>query len=249
MWMPPFANTQKFANLDSLMTDCKSEHEHLLLVEGVNDCHSVAHLFWLFHKADPHFGIHECGNDNGVLDSLAARLVSSQRKQKVLGVILDSDIEGLTPDQVIASRLDQLVSRAGQYYHLPGSFPSDGLIVDPLSSRLEAARLPTLGVWLMPNNRSHGMFEDLLMQSMSLEALEYTRSIVLKAREDRVASFRDIHLSKSIVRTYLAWQDPPDIPFLGLAIRKGTFERIRTECRPFLKWLEALFGLPPSSGS
>ena len=248
MWMPPFANTRKFVNLGPLMIDCKSEHERLLLVEGVNDCHSVFHLFWMFQRADPNFGFHECGNDNGVLDSLAARLVSSRHKQKILGLILDSDMEGPPPNEVIASRLDQLVSRAGQYYPLPASFPSDGLIVDPLSGRPEAARLPKLGVWLMPNNQSHGMFEDLLAQSMSLEAEEYTRRIVLRAREDKIASFKDTHLSKSIVRTYLAWQDPPDIPYLGLAIRKGAFERIMSECRPFMEWLQALFGLLEASG-
>ena len=44
--------------------DSKSESELLLLVEGVNDCHAVFQLMWLVYRADPVFGIHECGNDD-----------------------------------------------------------------------------------------------------------------------------------------------------------------------------------------
>src|ERR1035437_5480289 len=147
--------------------DSKSESELLLLVEGVNDCHAVSQLMWLVSSADPGFGIHECGNDDKVLDSLASRIVSTRPRQRVLGLILDADIEGLRPDQVIQSRLDQLAARVGTYYPLPTVFPEGGLILDPLASRPEADRLPKLGVWLMPNNKAYGMFEDLLMGSLS----------------------------------------------------------------------------------
>ena len=91
--------------------NCKSEDERLLLVEGVNDCHAVFQLMWLVNKAAPVFGIHECGSDDKVLENMAARLVSSSPRQKALGLILDSDIEGVKAGQVIQSRLDQLQSR------------------------------------------------------------------------------------------------------------------------------------------
>jgi hypothetical protein len=86
--------------------DSKSESERLLLVEGINDCHAIFHLIRLVCQADPVFGIHQCGGDNGVLDSLAARLVTSTPKQKILGLVLDADVEGLNPDKVVKSRLD-----------------------------------------------------------------------------------------------------------------------------------------------
>src|ERR1035438_4903614 len=130
-----------------MAVDSKSESERLLLVEGVNDCHAVFQLMWLIYQCDPIFGIHECGNDDKVLDSLASRIVSTHPKQKVLGLILDSDIEGVHADHVIQSRLDQLVPRVGAYYPLPTTFPEGGLIVDPLAGNLVADRLPKLGVW------------------------------------------------------------------------------------------------------
>jgi hypothetical protein len=224
--------------------DSKSESELLLLVEGLNDCHSVFQLMWLVYRADPVFGIHECGNDDKVLDSLASRIVSTRPRQRVLGLILDADIEGLRPDQVIQSRLDQLAARVGTYYPLPTVFPEGGLILDPLASRPEADRLPKLGVWLMPNNKAYGMFEDLLMGSLSDRVAAYTTTVVKQSKADGVAKFKDVHLSKAVIRTYLAWQDPPDIQYLGLAIKRGAFENIEAECKQFVQWLEQLFGLP-----
>src|ERR1017187_7842036 len=175
--------------------DSKSESELLLLVEGVNDCHAVFQLMWLTYRADPVFGIHECGNDDRVLDSLASRIVSTRPRQKVLGLILDADIEGLRPDQVIQSRLDQLVARVGTYYPLPNVFPEQGLILDALASRPEADRLPRLGVWLMPNNKAYGMFEDLLMSSLPDRVAAYTTTVVKQSKEDGIARFKDVHLS------------------------------------------------------
>jgi hypothetical protein len=224
--------------------DSKSESELLLLVEGLNDCHAVFQLMWLIYRADPVFGIYECGSDDKVLDSLASRIVSTRPRQRVLGLILDADIEGLHPDQVIQSRLDQLAARVGTYYPLPTVFPAGGLILDPLASRPEADRLPKLGVWLMPNNKAYGMFEDLLMGSLSGQVAAYTTTVVKQSKADGVARFKDVHLSKAVIRTYLAWQDPPDIQYLGLAIKRGAFENIEAACKQFVQWLEQLFGSP-----
>jgi hypothetical protein len=224
--------------------DSKSESELLLLVEGVNDCHAVFQLMWLVYHADPVFGIHECGNDDKVLDSLASRIVSTRSRQRVLGLILDADIVGLRPDQVIQSRLDQLAARVGTRYPLPAVFPEGGLILDPLAGRPDADRLPKLGVWLMPNNKAYGMFEDLLMGSLSEQVAAYTTTVVKQSKVDGIARFKDVHLSKAVIRTYLAWQDPPDIQYLGLAIKRGAFENIEAECKRFVQWLEQLFGSP-----
>lgn len=222
--------------------DCNSESELLLLVEGRNDCHAVFQLMWLIYGREPIFGIHECGNDDKALGTLAARMVGIRRKQRVLGLILDADIESVRPDEVIKARLDQLAARVGTYYPLPGVFPDGGLIVDPLASRPEADRLPKLGVWLMPNNKTWGMFEDLLMHSLPDHAVDYTSTVVRRSKVDGVANFKDTHLSKAVIRTYMAWQDPPDIQYLGLAIKRGVFQRIEAECGQFVDWLDRLFG-------
>jgi hypothetical protein len=227
--------------------ESKSESELLLLVEGINDCHAVFQLMSLIRGVAPVFGIHECGGDDKVLDNLASRIVSTRAKQRVLGLILDADIEGLPADQVIQSRLDQLVARVGTYYPLPPVFPEHGLILDPLANRPEADRLPRLGVWLMPNNKAYGMFEDLLMDSLPGQVAAYTGTVVKQSKADGIARFKDVHLSKAVIRTYLAWQDPPDMQYVGLAIRKGAFENVEAGCKRFIEWLEQLFRLPAAS--
>ncbi len=225
--------------------ESKSENELLLLVEGVNDCHAVFQLMWLIQGADPVFGIHECGNDDKVLISLAARVVSSRPKQKGLGLILDADIEGVAPEDVVGARLQQMAARVGTYYPLPTLFPDEGLVLDPIASRPDADRLPKLGVWLMPNNKAWGMFEDLLMRSLSDYATDYTTKVVQQARQDGVAKYKDAHLSKAVIRTYMAWQNP-DVQYLGIAIQTGVFEKIEAECKQFVEWLERLFGPHPA---
>lgn len=157
---------------------------------------------------------------------------------------MDADIDGVPPDQMIQSRLDQLEARVGEYYPLPAVFPEEGLILDPIGTRPDADRLPKLGVWLMPNNRAYGMFEDLLIASLSAEVAGYASRVVTQARADDIAKFKAAHLSKAIIRTYMAWQDPPDIQYLGLAIKRRAFENIEVECRQFIEWLDRLFGSP-----
>jgi hypothetical protein len=223
---------------------CQSDTQSLLLVEGVNDCHAVLQLMWLTHQAAPVFGICQCGSDDKVLDSLAARIIVANPRQKILGLILDADIAGVSPDQVVRARLDQLTARVGAHYPMPVAFPEEGLILDPLASRPDADRLPRLGVWLMPNNRAYGMFEDLLMSSLSDQVADYTTRVVKQSRADGIARYKDAHLSKAVIRTYMAWQDPPDVQYLGLAIKRGVFANIEAECKQFVQWLDRLFGSP-----
>lgn len=86
------------------------------------------------------------------------------------------------------------------------------------------------------------MFEDLLLGSLPDRVAEYTTTVVKQSKADSVARFKDVHLSKAVIRTYLAWQDPPDIQYLGLAIKRGAFENIEAECQHLIEWLEQLFG-------
>ena len=211
------------------------------LVEGVNDCHAVYQLIRLVRGTEPSFGIHECGNDDKVLDSLAARVISARPKQKVLGLILDADIDGISRDGVIQSRRDQIADKVGDLYEVPAAFPEDGLILTPKASIVTANPLPKLGVWLMPNNKAFGMFEDLLMSSLPEVAADYTTKVVKQSKRDGIAKYKDTHLSKAVIRTYMAWQDPPDVQYLGLAIQKGAFERVESECQQLLDWLTRLF--------
>jgi hypothetical protein len=210
-------------------------------VEGRNDCNAIFQLVRLRYGADPAFGIFDCESDDGALDQLSARLVQPIPRQKVLGLILDADIDGSTSVDAVQRRWSQLTDRLGDDYHLPTAFPEMGLIVDPSPGRRASGILPRIGVWLMPNNKAFGMFEDLLLESLGDREKAYTSEVVKQAKTDQIASYHDSHLSKAVIRTYMAWQEPPDVQYLGLAIRKGHFQNIETACAEFLDWLGRLF--------
>jgi hypothetical protein len=220
---------------------CKSDSESLLLVEGRNDCNAVFQLIRLRYGADPAFGIFDCESDEGVVNQLGARLVQSVPRQKVLGVILDADIEGSTESDAVQRRWTQLQNRIGTDYDLPDIFPEHGLVIDPRPGRQAIGALPRIGVWLMPNNKAFGMFEDLLLQSLGNNEKNYTSAVVRQAKADNIATYHSSHLSKAVIRTYMAWQEPPDVQYLGLAIQRGHFRNIEVACAQFIDWLGRLF--------
>jgi hypothetical protein len=176
-----------------------------------------------------------------VLKKLSGQLADPNPQQSVLGLILDTDIEGSTEADAVQRRWAQLKNKIATGYDLPSDFPEAGLIIDPLPGRKAKGNLPRIGVWLMPNNKAFGMFEDLLMESLGSDEKDYTSDVVRKAKTDGIATFHDSHLSKAVIRTYIAWQEPPDVQYLGLAIKEGHFQNIEAACAQFLDWLGRLF--------
>jgi hypothetical protein len=227
--------------------DTKSEDQFLLLLEGTGDCHAIDQIVWYAKNRGPHFGFHQCENDDGILRSIAGRIVENEPRQKAIGLVLDADIDGHTDDTVIAARLDQLRDKIGTRYEVPQMMPSTGLVLVPRQERPDAGKLPNIGLWMMPDNKVFGMLEDVLLASLSDHARVYTEEVVKKAKTDTVATYHDSHVAKAVVRTYIAWQEPPDLQFIGLAIRKGLFNKIPETCAGFLQWLEDLFGPFPHS--
>jgi hypothetical protein len=214
------------------------ESEFLLLVEGPSDLHAVVQLVRLVHKAEPSFVAIDCKNDDGVLDQLSIRLVQPEPAQKTVGLILDADIDGSTEKDAVRRRWAQLKNRIGANYAFPEDFPEEGLIIDPRPGRRAIGTLPRIGAWLMPNNKAFGMFEDLLLDSLGDREKSYTSDVVKQAKTDNVATFQPSHLSKAAVRTYMAWQEPPDLPHLSFAIRQGHFQKHRggMQAIPRLAW-------------
>jgi hypothetical protein len=126
-------------------------------------------------------------------------------------------------------------------YEITKDFPSEGLILKPRETRADRDRLPVIGVWLMPDNVRDGIFEDLLCAAMAPESKDYISRVVDKAKNDQMASFRDVERSKAIVKTHIAWRDPKT-KNLGEAIGGKHFDNLAPACESFLDWLDRLFG-------
>lgn len=229
--------------IKALKADLAHMGKKALLVEGPDDWHAFCHLVHKATGAFPSYELGHCINEEGVLEILTGMTEASQKTQAILGAVLDADqseTEG-TGDGGIRSRVRSLQGRLGKFYAIPDEFPEEGLILPP-TEEIDQDRLPILGIWLMPDNVRDGIFEDLLRAAMAPESEKYISAVVDQAKKDGMTGFREVERPKAIVKTHIAWQDP-NKKNLGEAI-EAHFDNLVPACKPFLDWLERLFGEP-----
>lgn len=199
----------------------------LLLVEGKDDEHVVRHLCQA-HQIDISFDITQPEEDGieQLLDQVPTRL--KQPDMQRLAVLIDADED-------VQSRWGQLRDRLRRAGHrsIPDEPAQNGTVID-LPSDFGTVRL---GVWIMPNNRLPGMLEDFaafLVPENDKMMPHVDRFLEAIPEEDRL--FRDVHLAKARIHSYLAVQEEPGKP-LGLSITCRYLDASREVIRPFLKWL------------
>lgn len=208
---------------------CKQDTDKVLLVEGNNDCHVVMALCKA-HDVPEVFGIYQCGSDDKVLKRLNALILRSDPPQ-VIGVILDADKPSLAGRwQSIQDKL----KNNNHSYALPNSPNTDGTIIEEIEGK------PRLGFWLMPNNQVSGMLEDFCAELAEPESLAFARECVEDAQRRDITTFKEVHHSKAVIHTYLAWHDEPGYP-LGQAITSQALRPQTDIAVKFTNWLIRLF--------
>lgn len=113
-----------------------------------------------------------------------------------------------------------------------------------ISAEFKATGLERLGVWIMPDNRHRGAVEEFLLGLVpddATELVEYARRSVDGARS-RGASLRDVDVTKSVVHTWLAWQEEPG-PQLHEAVMRRLLDPRHPRSQPFVSWFNTLFEL------
>ena len=83
--------------------------------------------------------------------------------------------------------------------------------------------------------------EDFCRELAPADAIAFSEQCVIQAKEREFATFKDVHQSKAVVHTYLAWQDEPGKP-LGQSITSQVLEPETEIARRFVDWLKRLFG-------
>ncbi len=211
------------------MTDiCKKDTDKVLLVEGDNDCHVVMALCNA-HDIPETFGIYQCGSDIGVLKRLNS-LILRPNSPQVIGVMLDADNSLAGRWQSIQDKL----KNNNHNYVLPNNPNADGTVVEAIEDK------PKLGFWLMPNNQDSGMLEDFCATLAEPESLAFARECVKQACDRKVTTFKEVHRSKAVIHTYLAWHDEPGYP-LGKSITSQTLRPGTDIAVKFTEWLKYLF--------
>lgn len=198
----------------------------VLWVEGKDDCAVVQGL--CKKAAVPYvFDVEEKGGIERLLAGIGVEVRG--RTLERFGVVVDADADALK--QWYAIR--RILSGEG-YADLPDDLPAEGLIVP------EASRLPRVGVWVMPDNRSPGAIEEfaaLLIAPGDVLFGLATQAVDGIPREHR--RFADTQRGKACIHTWLAWQKDPGAP-MGQAIGNNDLDANARAAQGFIGWLRRL---------
>ncbi|MCH8851997.1 MAG: hypothetical protein IID41_05025 [Planctomycetes bacterium] len=208
-----------------------------LLVEGEEDKRVIPQLIeanGIRWGENPDTWIVEIDQCDGFEKMVKQGLIETELKTsglEVLGIIADANDKA-------EERWESLRNRCREFFpQLPDELPATGLIHTSETGL-------KLGVWLMPDNRSHGMMETFLTYLVPDDrnsVLKYAESARDQARA-LGAPYKDVHADKAKIHTWLAWQDPP-----GQQLHSAVMQHLLDPCSPhaaaFVKWFRSLFGI------
>lgn len=223
-----------------------SNSERLLLTEGRDDEHILRNL--LLHRkipvltADqrlsPPTNAIEVKGFTGY-DQLARSIskeASTRSNLSFVGVVADFD----TAEQQRWASLCRKLERAFSV-DFPASPPNDGF-------QTKNSDGVTVGVWLMPDNRTNGAIEHfykgLIRSGNTL--LDHAHGVVdslpekpfMTAHPDAADAYRE----KAIIHTWLAWQSSPGRR-MGEPIGSDLFDLTCPAADSFIAWIKRLFAL------
>ena len=199
-----------------------------LLLEG-NDDQRVIWALCKKYNISESFDVINCEGITKLIEQIPVRF--KQSSIRIVGIIIDADTN-------IEDRWSSLKSTLEtQGFVLPAKFPPDGLIAH--------CNNLTVGVWIMPNNNLNGMLEDFISFLVPKEdkLLPIVHSVLNDIETQSLNSYSQIHKSKAIIHTWLAWQEDPGTP-MGLSITKRYLDTNKETCTKLIRWLNQLFNSP-----
>lgn len=213
----------------------KRIHEKKLLVEGAEDKRLIPQLIeangivWGDKEDD---WIVKIDSYDGIPNLLKPGIIEAELKAsglRILGVLLDANAS-------CAARWTSLRSQCVlQFPNLPVDLPKTGVIEENLNGQ-------RFGAWLVPNNESKGMMETFLAYLVpdgQSTVWEYAQEAVVEAKT-RGAVYKDSHLDKANIFTWLAWCDPPGRQLHDAVIQK-ILNPTSTLAGPFITWFKTLY--------
>ena len=183
-------------------------HPNVMLVEGRDDIYAIANLLQRHAIAYPATPWSPLIKDFDGVDALLDVIpVSLKSRCARLAVVIDADLD-------TKARWDELRGKFAQAgVILPTSMSVGGTIIDT-SSLLPASAPRRVGVWVMPDNREVGGLEGFLRQLVPSDDLVWDHAVSATASARNLgAPLTEVHVEKANLHTWLAWQEPPALPF------------------------------------
>lgn len=230
-----------------------SDAGRVILVEGMEDLHTIAGFFnrmrltkfegrdkqwlaltWLSNGAKLDIvssgGIDKAKNFHQTLEDLDAL-----QDCHAIALVVDADSDSASRWNSVRDRLEQ------KGFEVPVEPTPAGTIVQSAE-----AHPPKVGVWMMPDNRQAGMLETFLgmcvpgLESNPVWNAAVAQTLVIAGAVGEESRFKDVHLDKAKIHSYLAWTEPPGLP-LGQAVLKGLLDSESDHARRFLQWIHRVF--------
>jgi len=219
-------------------------HPNKLLVEGDTDKRVIPEFIeqngieWENNKKQPIVYIKP---ENGIDDLLNIDVIKSELNRtslKNLGIILDADEKPKDRQEAINNICKSL--KEDQRFLLSDNLTEDGLI-------FELKYGVKFGIWMMPDNQNQGMLETFLFYLITDNNPEdnplwqYTKEVVKEAKQ-KGATYKDVHLDKAKIYTWLAWQNEPGRQ-LHQAIKEKILNPKHSLGQSFFRWFRQLYNL------
>lgn len=199
----------------------------VLLVEGPDDLHVVLQLYLRTYE-DTDFIIDDKGGVNPLLDSISGEVKVDGRR--ALGIVLDAN-------ESISDRWADLASRLEEagITGVPDGPEPGGVCIEG------SARLPRVGIWVMPDNSSSGELEDFVSRMIpdGDPVWPLSESYIDGIPAD-IRKFTDKKAQRAKVYAWAATRTRPGR--MGAAIKEGDLETDGELATTFLEWLRRLFG-------
>lgn len=200
-----------------------------LLVEGNDD----QHVIWALcekNKLKENFDVIDCGGIEKLNNEIEVRLKSTDILDfDTLGIIIDADSD----INKRWSTLKKMLIQKG--FNLTNELPPSGLVY-------KNAEEVKIGIWIMPNNNLNGMLEDFIRFLVPKDdlLLPIANETLEQIEKQNLNQYNTIHKSKTLIHTWLAWQEDPGTP-VGLSITKKYLTTDEETCNKFVNWLKELF--------
>jgi hypothetical protein len=181
------------------------------------------------YQVDPPFDFDVRGGLVNVRETFRGSLFSSETTR--LGVVVDADAS--VPDR-FAAFYQALVERG--YRPVPKTIPPDGLVL-----HRPTRTVPTVGIWIMPNNREAGALEEFVAALVRPgDQLWAHASQVVAQMPQELRVYPEQHRTKAQLYTWLAWQAEPGVR-LPLALDRSMLSSEAETAQAFLSWVTRLF--------
>ncbi len=210
-----------------------------LLVEGKNDIHVIANLA-IARNLSPILGYESrrkfeeeftvvAGSKAELLRQLP--LVLRELDLENLGIVVDADQKEAVNTWLAVRK----VLEEEGYTNLDKNLTRDGSIIIRQD-------LPTVGIWIMPDNKSKGYLEhfvaNLIPEEDDLNPI--VRATIQNLFDQELNRFGEIHRQKAEIHTWLAWQANPGLP-MGIAMNAKYFDAQTDLANRFIEWLGNVF--------